>query len=277
MVLSEPQAAPSVRGPFPLPRIVAFPILAIGLLALFLAFPAPLDDKARAALHGLCSQRPSHSFTLGERRLPFDARMTGIYGGFLTASVYLACRRRYRVFGMPTIPALGLLVGGVALLGLDGTNSLFLDLGLWHAYEPRNELRLATGLLTGVALAVGVCFLLSTTLWRRGVAGRRVVAGVGEVAVLVAIQVPPAFLVLTGRGWLFVPVAVALLLSATAVVSALALVVLTILRRRDNSYDHPTQLDGAATAALLIGIAVMALIGGGRFWLEHLTGAQSLP
>jgi uncharacterized membrane protein len=277
MVLSERQAASRGRGPFPLPRAITFPVLALGLFALFLAFPAPLDDKAHAALHGLCSQRPSHSFTLGERRLPFDARMTGIYGGFLTASAYLACRRRYRVFGLPTLPAMGLLLGGVALLGVDGVNSLLLDLGIWHPYEPHNEIRLATGLLTGIALAVAVCFLLSTTLWRRGFAGRQVVAGVGEVGVLVALQVPFALLVLSGRGWLYAPVAVALLLSATAVVSALAVVVLTILRRRDNTYDRPAQLDGVAASALLVGLAVMALIAGGRFWLEHWTGAQPLP
>ena len=277
MVLSERQATSGVRGPFPLPRMIAFPVLAIGIVALFLAFPASLDDKAHAALHGLCSQRPSHSFTLGEHRLPFDARMTGIYGGFLTTSAYLAFRRRYRVFGLPTIPAMGLLLGGVALLGFDGVNSLLLDLGIWHPYEPHNELRLATGLLTGVALAVAVCFLLSTTLWRRGFAGRRVVSGVGEVGLLVGVQVPFALLVLSGLGWLYVPVAVALLVSATAVVSALALVVLTILRRRDNSYDRLTQLDAAATGSLLVGLAVMALIAGGRFWLEHWTGAQPLP
>jgi hypothetical protein len=46
----------------------------VGVAALFLAYPAALDDKARAALHGLCAQRPSHSFAFDDRLLPFDAR-----------------------------------------------------------------------------------------------------------------------------------------------------------------------------------------------------------
>jgi uncharacterized membrane protein len=277
MSFAEPNARTERAGPFPLPRMALLPVLAIGLFALFLVFPAPLDDKAQAALHGLCSQRPSHSFTLGERRLPFDARMTGIYGGFLATSAYLALRGRYRVFGLPPLPTILLLVGGVGLMGLDGTNSLLLDLGLWHPYEPMNDLRLATGLLTGIALAVAIAFLLATTLWRRGDANRRVVTGAGEVGLLVLLQVPFALLVRSDVGWLYVPVALALVLSATAVVTGLALVVLTILRRRDNSYAGLAQLDGAAAAALVLGVAVMALIAGGRFWLEYLTGMQPLP
>lgn len=277
MVVVESDIQGRRTGPFPLPRRALLPVLALGFVALFLAFPAPLDEKARAALHGLCSQRPSHSFTLGDQRLPFDARMTGIYGGFLATSLYLAARGRYRVFGLPSLPVIGLLVGGVALMGVDGTNSLLLDLGLWHAYEPRNDIRIVTGLLTGIALAVAICFLLATTLWRRGHANRRVVEGVDELGLLVLLQLPVVVLVRSGVGWLYAPVALALLLSATAVVSALALVVLTILRRRDNSYAGPAQLDGAAAVALVVGAAVMALIAGGRFWLEHAAGVQTLP
>ena len=52
---------------------------------------------------------------------------------------------------------------------------------------------------------------------------------------------------------------------------------LTIARRRDNSYAVFGQLDGAATAAFVIGLAVMAMIAGGRLWLEGATGVQALP
>ena len=264
-------------GPFPLPGTVLLPILAAGALAAFLAFPVPLDAKTYAALHGLCAQRPSHSFLLGDRQLPFDARMTGIYGGFLATSIYLALRGRYRVFGLPKMSAGMALVAGVALMGVDGINSLLVDLGLWHPYEPRNEVRLATGLLTGVALAVTICYLLATTLWQRGRASVRVVNGLGEIALLVALQVPLAAVVISGLGWLYVPIALLLLVSAVAVVSALALIVVTIVRRRDNSYGALGQLDGAATGSFVIGLAVMALIAGGRFWLERAAGVQVLP
>ena len=43
-----------------------------------------LEHKAHAFLHGICAQRPSHSLQVGDELLPFDARMTGIYTGFLS-------------------------------------------------------------------------------------------------------------------------------------------------------------------------------------------------
>src|SRR6266508_4425764 len=90
-------------------RAYLFPLVASLVVLLFLAAPWSLEHKAHAALHGLCAQRPSHSFTLGTHRLPFDARMTGIYGGFLGASLYLFGRRRYLAAALPSWPSIGIL------------------------------------------------------------------------------------------------------------------------------------------------------------------------
>jgi hypothetical protein len=152
-----------------------------------------------------------------------------------------------------------------------------LDLGLWHAYQPRNEVRLVTGLATGIVLATVVCFLLATTLWRAGHANRRVVSGIGEVVVLAALHVPLALLLVARPYVLYAPIALGLVLSAVAVVSSLALVVLTILRRRENTYVRAAQLDQVGATALMAGVAVMALIAGGRFWLEAVAGVQPMP
>src|SRR4051812_13030157 len=65
------------------------------LVALVMA-PWPLAAKFHAVVHGLCAQRPSHSFALGGTNLPFDARMTGIYGGTLTTILFLLARGRWR-------------------------------------------------------------------------------------------------------------------------------------------------------------------------------------
>ena len=71
-----------------------------GLLAVsvagFLLAPWSIEVKSIAILHGLCAQRPSHSFWFGSDRLPFDSRMTGIYGGFLVTQLYLLARGRFR-------------------------------------------------------------------------------------------------------------------------------------------------------------------------------------
>src|SRR5262245_4467600 len=120
------------------PRAYLFPTVASLVVLAFLAAPWSLEHKAHVALHGLCAQRPSHSFLLGGERLPFDARMTGIYGGFLGAANYLGARRRYRAAGLPSWPTIGVLVLFVGVMGADGFNSLFQDMGWRHFYEPAN-------------------------------------------------------------------------------------------------------------------------------------------
>lgn len=258
-----PEVAPWVRDHL-------FPVTLFIVAALFLAAPWPLAAKTYAALHGLCAQRPSHSLTLGSQRLPFDARMTGIYGGFLTTALYLLARGRFRAFRLPTRATMAVLALFVVVMGIDGTNSFLLDAQLWHPYAPGNRLRLATGLLTGIALAIAVCVMASTTLWRTG-RPQRVVGGLPEVGLLVLLQLPFAVATLSGVAWLYAPLALLLLGSATAVVSSLTLVIVAVTRYGDRAFTRASQLQVPATWALLLGIAVMAAIAGGRFWLEHVT------
>ena len=108
-------------------------------IAVFLALPWSLEGKALAALHGLCAQQPTHTLHFGDGRLPFDARMTGIYGGFACACGWFLARGRWRYGGIPSIGIALALAGFVVALGIDGVNSFLLDTGQWHLYEPRNE------------------------------------------------------------------------------------------------------------------------------------------
>ncbi|HET8523951.1 MAG TPA: DUF2085 domain-containing protein [Thermomicrobiales bacterium] len=260
----------------PTARAYLFPLVAGGLVLLFLLAPWPLHEKAHTLLHGLCAQRPTHSLLLGGMRLPFDARMTGIYGGFAIASAYLLARGRYRAAAMPGKLMLAALMLFVGAMGIDGFNSFLVDAALWHPYTPDNRLRLVTGLLCGITLAVTICFLLASTLWKRPDLRRPAVEGPFDLALIVVIQVPYVALVLSGAGWLYDPVAMLLVLSATAVVSSLVLVAVVLFRQGDNGFTSVRQLQGSATMALLLGIGVMAAFAGGRFLLEHLTGAPPL-
>ncbi len=255
------------------------PLLFAGALTLlvvgFVLSPWSLEQKALVALHGLCAQRPSHSFTFDGHRLPFDGRMTGIYGGFLVASLYLGARDRYRAFGLPrpwTIIALGVLVTALAI---DGVNSLLRDLRLWHPYEPQNVYRLITGLGAGVALAVGVCFLLATTLWRSGKADATV-HGPGEVGLLALLQAPFGLAVVSGASWLYVPITMFLLIAATLTVGALMLVVVVLISQGEGTFASPRQVERPATIALLLAIAVMAGIAVARYVLERAAGTPPL-
>lgn len=257
-------------------RTYLFPTVASLVVLLFLAAPWSLAHKAHVALHGLCAQRPSHTFLLGAERLPFDARMTGIYGGFLGTSIYLGVRRRYRAAGLPNWPTMGVLALFVAVMGVDGFNSLFLDMGRRHLYGPDNRLRLVTGLMTGVALAAAIFLLFAMVLWRRPRLDGRVMRGVWEPLLVLGLQAPFALAVISGWSWLYVPVTLALLVSATVVVSSMMLVVLVMVKTADNTFERPAQLEGLAVVALLAGLAVMAAFGGGRFLLESLTQAPPL-
>ncbi len=252
-----------------------FPAALVLLVAAFFLAPWSLEQKTHAALQGLCAQRPSHSFTFDGRHLPFDARMTGIYGGFLGASLYLGARGRYRAFCLPrpmTMVALGSLVAAMAI---DGVNSLLLDLRLGHPYEPRNIYRLITGLGAGVVLAAGVCFLLATTLWRSG-RTKATVSGLREVGLMALLQAPFALAVTSGVPWLYTPVALLLLVAATMTVGGLMLVVMVLVSRREGTFGSVRELEGAATTALLLGVTVMVGMAAARYLLERLTGAPPL-
>lgn len=239
----------------------------------FIAAPWPAAAKFHAVVHGLCAQRPSHSYALGGIDLPFDARMTGIYGGALVCLLFLLARGRGRAVRLPgpaILAALGLFV---ALLGLDGSNSTLQDFGLPYLYEPRNDLRLLTGLLMGVALGIALAYMLNLTLWA-WFTPAPLLAGWRELAALLALAGGVFLLVSSGWGWLYLPLALALVGGATLVVLILALTTLTLLRGHENRARNVRDVAGSASIALLIGYAVMALIAVGRWYLERSLGVR---
>lgn len=243
-----------------------------GIVIAFLLVPLPFAHKVHALLHGLCAQRLSHSFLLGGQALPFDARMTGIYGGFLITSCYLLALGRVRAWRNPSRLVVALLAVFVLVLAIDGTNSTLRDFGLWYAYQPDNRLRLATGLLTGISLAVLLCYLLASTLWKDGDWNRATIQSVPELGGLVLLQVPFALAAASGLGILYVPVSVLLVLAAIGVFVAVAVAMLTMARRRDQSYRSFGELQRPLAAALLVALAVIGSLAGGRYLLEWWLG-----
>jgi uncharacterized membrane protein len=257
-------------------RAYLFPMVVAGAVLLFLSAPWSLQHKAHVALHGLCAQRPSHSFVLGADRLPFDARMTGIYAGFAVTAAYLVVAQRYRAVAFPSPWTIAVLILFVGAMAVDGFNSLLVDIRVWHAYEPHNLLRLVTGSLTGIALAVTMCYMVAVTLWRRPEMARAPVRGPAELGLLVALQAPIGVAVASGAGLLFAPISIFLVLSAASVLTILMLVVVVLLRRVEGTFSTILQVQGSASVAVVLALIAMAALGGGRFLLEHLTGAPPL-
>ena len=245
-------------------------LVGASLLALA-ATPWPLAQKLYAAAHGLCAQRPSHSFALGGVTLPFDARMTGIYGGVVITGAFLLARGRTRAIRPPRPAILAVLVLFVAAMGVDGVNSTLLDFGLPYLYEPDNRLRLATGLLMGTAVAVALGYLLNWTLWS-AVADAPLLRGWRELGAILALHGLFFGAVASGWGALYLPVALAIVGGATAVALAIALALLVLVYGRENRFARPADLAGFASAALLLGYAAMALLAALRFYLERVVG-----
>jgi uncharacterized membrane protein len=257
-------------GTLPPASWLFFGLLAASIVAL-VAAPWSLAEKFHAVVHGLCAQRPSHSFALGGTNLPFDARMTGIYGGALTTILFLLARGRWRAMRLPAPAIIAMLVLFVAAMGVDGVNSTLQDFRLPYAYEPNNYLRLGTGLLMGIALGVMVSYLLNATLWAWGTPAQ-LLSGWRELAALLAVVGGVFLLIISGWGWLYLPFAIALVGGAVAVVLTLALSFLILVYGRENRARRASDVAGFASIALLLGYAVMALIAVGRWYLERSLG-----
>src|SRR6185437_6491608 len=89
-----------------------------------------------------------------------------IYLGFSIGVMALFARGKGRTVQPPRGWVALVLLAFIALMGIDGFNSLFLDLHLPHLYQPSNLLRLTTGLLTGTAMAAFLLPIANGILWR---------------------------------------------------------------------------------------------------------------
>lgn len=165
---SVPETAPERPAGPPDAVIIALGAAYVAALAALVFLPGgTLLDRLRVLDGGVCAQLPTHSFFFGGQQLPLCARCTGIYAGFTCTVLVLWATGRIHSAQLPgkwVAVVLGLCV---LALAEDGFNSLFLDLGLPHLYQPHNLLRLATGLGTGTAMAAFLIPVANTLIWKR--------------------------------------------------------------------------------------------------------------
>lgn len=250
-----------------------FVALVGGSLAVFSLFPGSLEGKSLAVLHGLCAQQPTHSYYFGEARLPFDARMTGIYSGFAMTCAYLLARGRWRAANLTQLRVVIFLALLVLPLAVDGVNSFLKDIELPYLYEPRNVLRTFTGLLLGTALASFIWLLVGQTAFRPTARTRQPIWS-GVMDVLLALGVQLSLLAVVGSNWApaRVPLTYLLLLSATAVVTGLLLPFVLLAARRECAAREVRELAAPASLAYLAALLFIGALAGGRFLLEAAFG-----
>ena len=231
---------------------------AVALLALAFWPGGTLIERLRALDSGICAQLPTHSFYPGGQRLPLCSRNTGIYLGLGIGVMAIFARGKGRSARMPQGWVALTLLGFVALMGIDGFNSLFLDLHLPHLYQPNNLLRLTTGLLTGTAMAAFLVPVTNGILWRKPDT-RAAYGSLRFLLPLVPFLLLAFLAVVSQWGWLLYPIA---LLSSAAVVLALTLINLTFvlaLSGRIERFDRALQV--APVFSLAIGLALLELLG----------------
>jgi uncharacterized membrane protein len=154
----------------PHPRLTVAAV-AVAILVIVLAIvlsPATMLGKTNMVGYAICHQIPERSFFIAGHQLPLCARCTGTFLGAVLGLVAILLYGRRRAAGLPTAPVLFILVAFVALWGFDGLNSyLTFFPGAPHLYEPRNWLRLSTGMLNGLALITFVFPIFNFSVWRQ--------------------------------------------------------------------------------------------------------------
>jgi hypothetical protein len=197
--------------------------------------------------------------------------MTGIYSGALMCWVVLLRKGRLLTRTVPTLPVIAVLTSAVAVLAIDGFNSLFLDLGVWHPYQPHNTIRYFTGVGTGVALATLQSWLIGTSLWKIG----RNTPAWDSVKPL--IWIGPAALILYlaltfAPTWSYSVIAVLLMASAWITVTGLVLVIIVSSFRIEYRITSLAQLNLPLFVSTVVSLVLILSLAQGRFWLERTFG-----
>ncbi|HID54457.1 MAG TPA: DUF2085 domain-containing protein [Anaerolineae bacterium] len=213
---------------------------------------------------GICHRLPSHSFTIYGRPLPLCARCTGIYLGIVLSFLVLGLAGRWRRVNMPPTLILLALIGFVGLMGVDGVNSyMHFFPELPHLYEPRNWLRLVTGMGAGLTMGVLVFPALAQTLWRQQ-DFRPVLTSGRELAGLVLVAITAVLLILSNQPTLLYVLALVSAAGVLLILMAINAVILLILLRRDGRAARWRDTVIPLTIALFLSVAQITAVA----WLR---------
>ncbi|RMF54122.1 MAG: DUF2085 domain-containing protein [Chloroflexota bacterium] len=205
-----------------------------------LGTPDGVLGKAAAVGYAICHQIAERTFPIdleADLLMPLCARCTGIYLGVLLSFLILAARNRLRSYRFPPLPIVAILIGFVALLGVDGVNSyLTFFPGYQPIYPPSNPLRLITGLLAGITAAHLIVPFFNSTLWAQPQPTRSL-DGLRDLLAVCAAAGVVALLVLSGRPLILWTLGVLSSLSVVALLSAIgAALFVSVLRRERQAH-----------------------------------------
>jgi uncharacterized membrane protein len=253
-------------------------LLLAGILVAGFAVPGDLKLKLDALGFAVCHQIHNHSFDLAGHQLPLCARCTGIYLGAISA-LLVASVLRPRSIGLPSRGMLALLGVFFGAMVLDGINSTLQSFGA-NLWDSTNLLRLLTGTLAGVAVALVMYPVLNMTLWRREVYRRESVLDrpaclLGYLAAAGVLAV----LVLTGVGWLLYPLSILSVAGMLALLTIANTMLVLMATRREASLSTAFDAVTPILLGLILSLLLLALIVWGRSSLAPFMAGnpQGLP
>ncbi|MGD8584450.1 MAG: DUF2085 domain-containing protein [Chloroflexota bacterium] len=251
------------------------PLVVVGAVLLLMAFYSVTDgsrlahdfvlDGADYAGYSVCHRITERSFSIAGRQMPLCARCTGMYLGVSVAFVVLALAGRRRWSYLPPLRIILVLLGFIGLWAIDGINSYshFFP-NLPHAYEPRNWLRLLTGLGAGLTMGIILFPALAQTLWRDQI-HRPAIANLRELLGLTLLALLVGALVLTEQPAILYVLGLASAAGVLTVLTAINTTAVLILSRRDAQASRLREALVPLAIGLVLAVLQIALISFIRF------------
>lgn len=238
-------------------------VLLLGLLF----FPgAPLEWKMYAVVHGVCAQQ--HNVLMGGLQFPLCARNSGLYLSFMLTLIYLYAIGRSRAGRIPSWPISAALLLFVGVMGVDGFNSLLIDINRPHLYTPLNWLRTLTGMGMGVSVAVMLHLVLNLTLRKDVDQQQPVLRSWWELAGILLIDLLALAAIYGNLGLMFWPLAFLAFFGITGVLYLVCLLLTSLFMGYESKVTSLRQLALPATVALVPTLILLASMSWLRFWLE---------
>ncbi|MEJ2748625.1 MAG: DUF2085 domain-containing protein [Anaerolineae bacterium] len=258
-------------------------LLAIGLgIVLVMAFYTVTDTAHLTHSHVLegadwvgyavCHRITEHSFMMGGRQFPLCARCTGMYLGVALTFLVMFLSGRLRWSELPPLPVLVVLIGFIGVMGIDGVNSYsYFFPNAPHLYEPRNWLRLLTGMGTGLAMGALILPALAQTLWRQPV-WQAPIGNFRELGELVGVALTAVLLLLSNQPTILYVLALVSTAGLLFIITAINTVFLLMLLRRDGRAERWRETAVPLFISFILALIEISVVGIVRF---NLTGTMT--
>ncbi|NNJ11116.1 DUF2085 domain-containing protein [Chloroflexales bacterium ZM16-3] len=244
------------------------------LLGLILMPGVSLERALYLALHGICAQ--THNLIVGGFQMPLCARDSGMYLSYLATMGVMLARGRWRAGRLPPLPVSLAVLGMFLLMAADGLNSTLAEMGISHAYEPRNDLRLLTGMGAGVGLAMVVLLVLNTAMRRNVEDNTRALGGWRDLGLVLAVDALIVGAITLNTPLLGAPLALLVTVGVVGNLAAVMMLIPSLALGLGGRITRMSQLAHPATLGLILAITFLIALARYRLWLE-LGGYLPLP